>query len=226
MKTSHERAYEIIREAIMNGEFGPGYHLREEELTEYCQTSRTPVRQAIRTLEKEGMIVFRENRRSYVPDVNEREAEEAFDLLSYLECYSAGLAAARIKPAEIENLKRLQQKFEELIPTHHIDQRPILDVNAQFHAAIHAASGNELLQEMIQKASGLTTNLYLKYRITGDPEKATTEHWAMIRALEQNDEQFASLQTKLHVESVRRIYRQYWSSQILPSYAVRAGKEH
>lgn len=211
MSTAHQQAYNKIRDAIFSGEFGPGYHLKEEELTEYCQTSRTPVRQAIRSLEKEGIIIFRNNRRSYVPDLDERESEEAFDLLAFLESYSAGLAARKIDSDQIAKLKKIQHRFDALLEREQFGSRKLLEINSEFHQAIHEASGNAILQEMIQKASGLTFNLYIKYGITGDPQAASDEHWEMISALEHNDCEYTALQTRLHVESVRRVYRRFWS---------------
>lgn len=217
MSTAHQQAYEKIRDAIFSGEFGPGYHLREEELTEFCQTSRTPIRQAIRSLEREGIIVFRSNRRSYVPDIDEKDAEEAFDLLAFLESYSAGLAARKIVPDQIEKLKRIQERFDRQVAKNRTAERPMLEINGEFHHAIHEASGNAILQEMIQKASGLTLNLYFKYGLTGDPEGAIQEHWEIINALEQNDYEFTTLQMRLHVESVRRVYRKFWAGNGEPS---------
>ena len=62
MSTAHHKAYVKIKTAIIDGEFSPGFHLKEEELTVFCETGRTPIRQAIRKLEKEGLVVFRQNR--------------------------------------------------------------------------------------------------------------------------------------------------------------------
>ena len=96
MPTAKQRAYEKIRKSIFSGTFPPGSHLREEELARVCKASRTPVRQAIRMLASEGLVTIGANKRCYVSNVDETHAEEIFDLLAFLEGYSAGLAAERI----------------------------------------------------------------------------------------------------------------------------------
>eukprot|EP01031_Cornospumella_fuschlensis_P015528 gene15528-18984_t len=101
LPTAKLRTYQTIRKAILSGTFPPGSHLREEELSELCETSRTPVRQAIRRLADEGFVTIGANKRSYVADVDEIHAEEIFDFLACLESYLAGLAALRITPEKL-----------------------------------------------------------------------------------------------------------------------------
>ncbi len=210
MTTAHHKAYIKIKSAIIDGEFGPGFHLKEEDLTKFCQTGRTPIRQAIRKLEKEGLVVFRENRGSFVPDIDQSEAEQAFDILAKLESYSATLAARRISDSELSNLKKIMERFDNFTDGDQESSLEALYINNEFHQAIHAASGNLLLQDLIKKTTGVTFNMYIKHQINGNPKTASQEHWEIIHALENRDETHVSLLMNLHVESVRRVYRDFW----------------
>ena len=98
----------------MTGAFPPGFHLREERLTEIIGVSRTPVRQALSALAGEGFVYVNDNKRSYVMDVDEEMAEEIFDLLIKLEGYSANLAAKKIDPQKLQELEELHQRMVEL----------------------------------------------------------------------------------------------------------------
>ena len=118
-----------IRNAIFTGKFPPGYQLKEEELAQQLDVSRTPVRQAIRSLADQGLVEIRANRRSYVTDINEVQFEELFDLLSFLESYSAGLAAAKISDEAIARLKELNAGMEETIKTQ--GQRPVPEIECR-----------------------------------------------------------------------------------------------
>ena len=79
MATAKDKAYKKIRNAILHGTFPPGFQIKEEEMCDLCDVSRTPARQAIRMLADEGLVTIRENRRSYVTDLTGDEFEQAYE---------------------------------------------------------------------------------------------------------------------------------------------------
>ena len=87
--TAQNRAYVIIRKAILNGRFPPGSPLRQEQLAKQFHLSRTSVRFAIQSLADDGLVEIGDTRRSFVADISETHAEETFDILAVLEPYSA-----------------------------------------------------------------------------------------------------------------------------------------
>lgn len=210
MATANKRAFERIRNAIFTGKFPPGYQLKEEELAQQLDVSRTPVRQAIRSLADQGLVEIRANRRSYVTDINEVQFEELFDLLSFLESYSAGLAAAKISDDAIERLKELNAGMNETINTQDNDR--FLTLNAEFHRLIHDFSGSEKVDELLSRIIQFPHNLYLKFGQIPDWHNATSviEHQQIIEALESHDRTFASVRMKAHTESVRIAFRELW----------------
>jgi DNA-binding GntR family transcriptional regulator len=184
--------------------------LREEELSELCQTSRTPVRQAIRRLADEGLVAIAANKRSYVADVDETHAEEIFDLLAFLESYLAGLAALRItteKLAELESVLNLQKQ---LIANHPADDQRFLELNIQFHRLIHQAGGSPILLEIASRVENFTQSLYLKHGRATENAGSVVQHEQLFDALESGDKIRSELLMRLHIESVRKECREIW----------------
>lgn len=212
MATAHERAYERIRARIFSGKFPPGFQLKEEQLAELLDVSRTPIRQAIRQLADQGLVTIRSNHRAYVAEVTEAQFEELFDLLSFLEGYSAGLAATRITAEEIQQLRNLCDQLEHTVKERPRAFREFLDLNDAFHRGIHRAAGNEQLYDLISRIIEFPHNLYVKFGQINEEHNPTSviQHRAILDALASGDRDFAALQMRIHTESVRRAFKQLW----------------
>jgi DNA-binding GntR family transcriptional regulator len=210
LPTAKLRTYQTIRKAILSGTFPPGSHLREEELSELCNTSRTPVRQAIRRLADEGLVTIAANKRSYVADVDETHAEEIFDFLAFLESYLAGLAATRITPEKLADLHSVLELQKQLIATHPDDDQRYLELNIQFHRLIHQAGGSPILLEIASRVENFTQSLYLKHGRATENAGLVDQHEQLFDALASGDKIRSELLMRLHVESVRKECREIW----------------
>ena len=206
-QTAKERAYNKIRDAILAGQFKPGEQLKEEQLCDFCDVSRTPVRQALRRLAEEGTVTTRENRRSYVTDLTRSELEEAFDVACFLESYSAGLAAERATAEQIAELEALADKMEKINFSSPSDYRQFLEFNGQFHQVIHSISGNRHIAELIRRIPDAANTVFLKTSNLKDIAHTNTEHRELISAIASGDSEFAKLKMTMHIESVRRSMR-------------------
>ena len=205
--TAKERAYNQIRDAILTGQFKPGEQLKEEQLCEFCNVSRTPVRQAIRRLAEEGTVTIRENRRSYVTDLTHSELEEAFDVACFLESYSAGLAAQRATAEQLAELEKLAGAMEKINFSNASDYRQYLELNGNFHQLIHDISGNRHLAELIRRIPDAANTVFLKTSNLKDITHTNSEHRDIIAAIASGDSEFAKLKMTIHIESVRRSMR-------------------
>lgn len=222
MATARERAYERIRARIFSGKYPPSFQLREEELGADLRMSRTPVRQAIRQLADQGLVTIRSNHRSYVSDVTESQFEQTFDLLAFLEGYSAGLAATHISDEDLRKLRRLVDEMGRLVASRPNNHREFLANNYEFHQTIHAASGNHTLHKLLGGIVEFPHSLYLKFgqiNASHNP-KSVVQHGQIVEALERRDPEFAAAQMRMHLESVRRSFRELWSQ-----YEERNGHE-
>jgi DNA-binding GntR family transcriptional regulator len=212
MATARERVYDKVRNRIFSGKYPPGYQLKEEILAEEMSVSRTPVRVALHKLADEGLVTVRSNHRTYVSDVNEAQFEEIFELIAFLESYSASLAARRISAEDVARLRKLVDQMEALVNDKPGDHRAFLENNAQFHSLIHASHGNQTVKEVLDRVVNFPHNLYLKFgqiHAAHNP-KSVQQHRAIVDALASGDPEYASLQFRAHTESVRRAFRELW----------------
>lgn len=108
----HRDAVMILRDMIISGELAPGARLREIAISEQLSMSRTPVREAFRTLAAEGLVELLPNRSVVVSELDEREAQDVFLVLGTLEALAAEQAASRMSPEQIGEIERLQEELE------------------------------------------------------------------------------------------------------------------
>ncbi len=138
-----EHVYTGVKSAIIGGDFQPGKRLIEEKLAADMATSRTPVREAIQKLEKEGLI-FRLPRGGFaVKPVTEEEVEEILGLRSILEGYSAFLATTRITEAELEHLDEIIAREDECL--RNLDVEEFIRLDGEFHDVLYRAAKNARL---------------------------------------------------------------------------------
>ena len=210
--TDSDRAYDHIRKAILGGRFPRGFHLRERQLAEELATSRSPVRHAIARLVSEGLATIRPNGRTYVADVTIEQLEQMYDVMAMLESYSAGLAALHIEEQQLDDLDHIADELAAACQREPYSGKEILELNSRFHKAIHAASGNERLNELVLQVVDFPHTVYLKF---GDPgpmhnDRSLDEHRQIVEALRRRDSAQAALWMKVHSESVRRQARDQW----------------
>jgi len=210
--TAKQQAYERIRNSIFSGSFQPGYQLKEEALAENLGISRTPVREAIRLLADEGLIDIKPNRRSYVADITETQFEEVFDLLAFLESYSAGLASAHIPQSGLDKLRKLNDAMANTAAP--ADNREFLELNSEFHQTIHQYSESHKVHELLMRIMEFPHNLFLKFNQIPDwhNSRSVIEHGLIIDALASGDKNFATVQMRAHIESVRHAFRNLWKT--------------
>ena len=212
MVTAKIRAYREVRSRIFSGKYSRGEQLKEEELANSLGISRTPVRQAIQRLADQGLVEVRANHRTYVADVNETQFEEMFDIIAMLESYSVKLAASKITDEEIDKLQALNNEIEDVVTNEPENLSKFLDINAEFHKTLHAASGNDKLNDLIMRVIEFPHNLFIRFNQINAKHnpKSLDEHQEVINALRHKDAEMASLAMKLHTEAVRRSFRELW----------------
>src|SRR6266550_3831506 len=104
----------VIEEAIVSGELAPGTVLRQEQLSEQFNVSRTPVREALRRLAALGLVSFVPNRGVRVRTISREELHEAFMVRAELESLATEVAAEKITPDELEELELCERRFAEI----------------------------------------------------------------------------------------------------------------
>ena len=146
-KLLREHVYTGVKTAIIGGDFQPGKRLIEEKLAANMATSRTPVREAIQKLEKEGLI-FRLPRGGFaVKQVTEEELEEILGLRSVLEGYAAFLATSRITETELKQLDEIIAKEDACLKNLNVDE--FIRLDGEFHDVLYKAAKNARLYGLL-----------------------------------------------------------------------------
>jgi len=196
LRPIRDLVYESLRSAIMQGHLEAGERLVESEIAERLQVSRTPVREALRMLEKDGIAVSVPRRGTVVVGLKLEDALEIYSILSVLEGLVAKLAAEHITLAELQQLKQLKAKKPPLG-----DFAEYARIFAEFNNILNRASRSARLMQLMETyASQLSC---LRYVSLDTPERqcaAWDEHLTIIEAIEQRNGELAEQRAKLHVQ--------------------------
>jgi DNA-binding GntR family transcriptional regulator len=151
----------VIEEAIVSGELAPGTVLRQEQLSEQFEVSRTPIREVLRKLAALGLVSFEPNRGVRVRTITREEIREAFLIRAELEGLATEVAAARITEAALDELDEAQKRFHRLTNDMRArepgrDRRSLtadwVRANHAFHDVIYAVADLPLVEQLAKSA--------------------------------------------------------------------------
>ncbi len=182
----HQEVAVRLRQRIVEGRIAPGAKLNERELSESLQVSRTPLREAIKMLAAEGLVELLPRRGAVVAQLSAQDVADTFELIAGLEGQSGELAAARITPEQLAEVRALH--YEMLAAFTRRDLPTYYRLNALIHQQINAAAGNRALT---QTWANVNARLQaLRFRSNFDEAKwqrAMHEHDRMIELLVARD---------------------------------------
>ena len=190
--------FQALRQAIITGEFSPGERLMEIKLANKLGVSRTPVREAIRMLELEGLVVMIPRRGAEVASITEKELQDALEVRTAIEELSVELACQRIDEQGKERLKQACIDFKEAIDTKHVQN--IVDGDVNFHDVIFDLTKNK---KLINIAHQLREQVY-RYRVEyvkdfSYHDVLVEEHYAITNAILTKDVEKAKEIMKKHL---------------------------
>lgn len=185
-----------LREAILRGYFKPGERLDQNEIAGLLNVSRSPVREALRTLAAEGMVQMYPHRGAVVAELSREELEEIYFLRGTLEGLAARLAASKMDQGRIA---RLQMILEKLDRTTDLDEW--LDLNRDFHNTIYEAINRPRLFSLIESLRNLSAPYTRQYISSPEYLEATQRrHRRILEALIQRDGAMAQEETQQHLK--------------------------
>jgi len=182
--------FNTIREAIIAGELKPGERLMEVQLAEKMGVSRTPVREAIRKLELEGLVEMEPRKGAHVAEVSVKDIMDVLEVRASMDALATSLAAQRITPEEVKELKHIFSQFVTNVEKENVNGTIKKDV--EFHDVIYRASRNDKLLQISNSLREQVQRfrvIYLKgYGSTNDVIK---EHEQIIEAITTNNIEMA-----------------------------------
>lgn len=192
--------FNTLRTAIITGEFAPGERLMEISLAERLGVSRTPVREAIRKLELEGLVIMIPRRGAEVARITEAGLKEVLEVRCALEELAVELACMRIDEEGLEQLKKAHQEFVEAVKNG--DTLEITNQDEAFHECIFEQSRNKRLLQMV---NNLKEQMF-RYRMEYVKEKSyhhelISEHEKMLEAIVARDVTAAKVIMKHHIQN-------------------------
>ncbi|OZG26145.1 GntR family transcriptional regulator [Williamsia sp. 1138] len=198
---SADRAYDVIRLQILNGTLQAGARIVEAELARDLNSSRTPVREALRRLEAEGLVEVLPHRGARVTGWTADDLREIYDLRSALEALAGDRAASLITPSDLVALDGLCDHMEEIGSESNIPARDHYSrLNNEFHEIIREASGSVRLVAMLHGVVGVplivrTFHLYQE----ADMHRSSMHHREIVSALRAGDGVWAGSVLRAHV---------------------------
>jgi DNA-binding GntR family transcriptional regulator len=215
-----DRAYAWIRDRIFAGEFAPREHLKEQELAARIGVSRSPVRDALRRLAGEGLVVAERDRGTYVAEFSREEIDEIFQLRAALEAYGAAHAAQRMDAPLLQQLESLAAKMESLPRKPGADAFARFSVlNNDFHRTILKAARSPRLESLLDPLLSIPVFLLKHYNWRPeqvDIERSNIEHRELIEALRVRDAVWARTRMHAHIVSRRPRYGNGDKSPLAP----------
>lgn len=195
-----EELADRLRDMIVEAELSPGARISERALCERFGVSRTPLREALKVLAREGLVTLTQNRGASVAALTMDDLEEAFPIMAALEALTGELAASRASETEIRAVALLAETMEAAWAAR--DRTRYLGLNDDFHAALSEAARNPTLAEMKR---ALDRRIRRGRRGASVSEKrwaeAIAEHRAIAEALGARDAARLSALLRAHMEN-------------------------
>lgn len=210
MAGAAEVAYEVIQRAIASGECAPGTWLREEDAATMAGVSRTPVREAFRRLNAEGVLELMPNRGALVLGWTAQDLDDIHHLRSLLEGYAVRQAAESPGPSlDLDALHALCEQTERLLDTGTDEDFPAIgELSLAFHTALHRAAGSRYL--MIIMPAIIQTPLVREgyhRRSRDDVTRSLAQHREILEAVAAHDGEWAESAMRAHIRSGRASLR-------------------
>ncbi|MBI5277149.1 MAG: GntR family transcriptional regulator [Burkholderiales bacterium] len=182
----HEQVTSRLRQMLVEGRIAPGAKLNERELCEALDVSRTPLREAIKSLAAEGLVELVPNRGAIAVALADEDVRHTFEVMGGLEALSGELAAQRITDEELAEIRAMH--YEMMAAYTRRDLSAYYSLNARIHNAINAAAKNPVLTATYDRVNARLQAL--RFRSNQDGEKwksAVREHELMVEALGRRD---------------------------------------
>ncbi|MEM9085929.1 MAG: GntR family transcriptional regulator [Pseudomonadota bacterium] len=216
MSTASDTAYEKIRHFLLAGGARPGDRITEEKLSEIAGVSRTPVREAVRRLERELLLMRTKTNRIMVPDWGQDEIDEMFTLRQMLEGHAAERAALRLSLEQIDDLARINAQLHEAVALAEPDIASFLDANRRFHEEVTEAAASprltQVLAMLVEQPVVLRTAR--GYSIE-DLKQSARDHDELIAAFRARDPNWARAVMGSHLRRAFHVFAEAMSEQQL-----------
>ena len=222
MSQRRTRAEELrlqLADDIVRGQIEPGATLDETELARRFGVSRTPVREAIRTLAASGLVDMRAHRAAIVARPGADQIMGMFEVMAELESLCAGYAAERMNGGERRTLEDVHEELRQMIQSG--DPQRYHEMNEAFHGCLYAGAHNDYLAEItLATRTRVQPFRRAQFRNLGRLAKSHAEHERVVQAVLRGQRSLAAQTMYAHIMTVGHEYEHY-SDALAPQAGIR-----
>lgn len=195
--------FNTLRQSILIGELKPGERLMEIHLANRLGVSRTPIREAIHKLEREGLVTITPRRGAEVAQITEKSMNDVLEVRQALDALCVELACDRITEEGTEALRKACDHFEQCVNTG--DSKQIAQADVALHDIIVQATGN---QRLIQLVNNLSEQMY-RYRFeyikdSSQHQTLVNEHRIIYQSIVRKDKETAAAAARTHIDNQKK----------------------
>lgn len=215
-KNSHtslgSQIFDLLRDRILNDEYQQGQKLNELSLSSELKISRTPIREALKQLELEGLVVSIPNKGVYVKGFSPRDIDDMFEIRIALEGLAIQFAIERMDKEHFDKIKEIYDLME--FYTLKKDQDKINDLNILYHEAIYQATQSTYFEQLLKDIHYyVSVTSRHSIRQHARLETAIIEHKAILDAIVEGDKEKANKTIQKHIRKTQMLVREYYANK-------------
>lgn len=206
------KIFDILRDRILNDEYEHGQKLNELALANELKISRTPIREALKQLELEGLVESIPNKGVYVKGFSPRDIDDMFEIRLALEGLAIQLAIDRMDEVHLSKIKDVFELME--FYTIKKDQEKINDLNILYHETIYQATQSQYFEQLLKDVH-YYVSVTSRHSIV-QPERLETaikEHRAILEAIIAGDKELARDTIQKHIRKTQVLVRNYYAKK-------------
>jgi DNA-binding GntR family transcriptional regulator len=205
--TDASKAYSLIKEKVIKIKMPPGSVIREAELMQELDLGRTPIREALKRLEAENLVIVKPRQGMFVADIPITDLIQIFEVRVELETLCVYLASKRMTPHILNRMKDLAEAYNE---SDKQDLNSLFEQDKQFHMLLAEAAGNRFLVDEIEHYYNLSMRIWYLVLSNVEPEDVDVEvHLKILCAIEARDHEAARRHMRNHIEQFHRTIKSY-----------------
>lgn len=201
-----EVVFLTLRKAILKGELQPGERLMEIALANRLGVSRTPVREAIRMLEHEGLVVMKPRRGAQVAKITEQELNDVLEVRKSLEMLAANKACERMTEEDMKAMRDAGAEFRKLALNPNCDLTALTEADVAFHDTIYRGTRNRRLNQILANLREQMYRFRLEYlKDASIRESLVSEHEEIMKAVAGRDGELAADLIGKHIDNQQKV---------------------
>jgi DNA-binding GntR family transcriptional regulator len=205
--TDAERAYAQLKRKIIEAQMPPGSVISESQLMEEFALGRTPIREAIKQLQMENLVMVTPRKGMFVADIAVTDLLQIFEVRIELEAFATALAVQRITENEIIDLEDLAIAYQNADQS---DKDLLIDLDSQFHSLIAKATHNNFLIKELEYYYSLSLRIWHIALSYAEPEEIDVDaHIEILKAIKARDIVKAGQRMRKHVQDFHKTIKQY-----------------